>query len=411
MLALMLILLSFCSFSQANTRDVLDSTVGLYVEFSQFAQHQNAPSHGFGSGVIISEDGYIITNHHVVQSAQSIVVQTHDGQRGFAEVIGIAPEFDIAVLKIDPLPNQPFRAVKFGQSNGIQAGDNVTAIGTSFGLEQTLTSGVISHQDRNVNLSPKIKSYLQVDAAINPGNSGGPLLNQDGELIGIVSAILGPRHFVGVAFAIPIDIASPVIKQLISKGYINSGWVGLSTQPLTPELKDAIGATQYEGVFISEILPGSPAQRANLLPKDIILSINDIQITSPQHFSSMVTAHGSHTLLSVSYLRDQKVHGTKIKTEQSGRAGRADLGHWGMNLSEFHHLRLDGKIDTGVQINQISAQSNGALGGLKSGDVIKSINNSPIKNLDDIAKSPLSKKKANLLEITRENRTFFVPIR
>lgn len=410
MLAYALVILS-AFFSCASSHDVMESTVGIFVEYPQYAANPNLPNQAFGSGVVISKDGYIITNHHVVQNAQQIIVQTNEGQREFAQIVGAAPEFDIAVIKIETLPNQSLKPIKFGKSSAVKPGDPVTAIGNAFGFDQTLTTGVISHKDRDVSLSHKVRSYLQVDAAINPGNSGGALLNKDGELIGIVSGIFGRGFNIGIAFAIPIDIADPVIKQVVNKGYVNSGWVGMSTQTLTPELKDAIDAPQYDGVLVSEILPGSPAQRANLQPKDVILSVNDVPINSPAHFASLVTAHGSHSLLSVSYLRDNKVHSTKLKTEQQTRIAGNDLGPWGMNLSEFHHLRLDGVIDTGVQVNQISAQSSGALGGLRPGDVIKSINNQPIKSLDDVARNKLHKNKTNLLEISRQNRTFYVPIR
>lgn len=412
MLTNVLVLLSlvFSSYA-ASIYDVKESTVGVYVQYPQYAVPENTPNQAFGSGVVISKDGYIITNHHVIQNAYSIVVQTDEGQKEFAQVVGVAPEFDLAVLKIDPLPNQELKPIKIGSSTNIKAGDPVTAIGNSFGFDQTLTTGVISHVDRDVNLSPRVRSYLQVDAAINPGNSGGALINNDGELVGIVTGLFGPRFNIGIAFAIPIDIAEPVVKQLINKGYVTSGWIGMATQPLTPELKDAISATNYDGVFISEVSAGSPAQRANLLPKDVILSVNDVPINSPQHFASLVTAYGSQSILSVSYLRDSKVHNTKIKTEKPTRLADKNLGPWGMNLSEFQHLRLDGIVDTGVQVNQLSSHSSGALGGLQPGDIIKSINNKPIKSLDDVTKNQLHPKKTNLLEISRQNHTFFVPIR
>lgn len=407
----MVVLLSLFVQSIASTpHNFMESTVGIYIEYPQYLNQQGS-NQAFGSGVIVSPDGYIVTNNHVVQNAQQIVVQTQKGQKEFAQVVGTAPDFDIAVIKINPLPDQPFTPIAFGNSNDIKAGDAVTAVGNAFGFDQSLTTGVISHVDRDVNLSHRVRSYLQVDAAVNPGNSGGPLMNDQGELIGIVSGIFGPRFNIGIAFAIPIDIATPVVKQLISKGYVNSGWAGMSTQPLTPELKDAIDAKNYDGILVSEVIPGSPAQRANLLPKDVILSLNDIPVSSPQHFSSLITAHGSQTLLSLSYLRNGNINSTKLKTEQPTLVDKTNLGHWGINLSEFQHLKLDGVIDTGVQINQISSESNGMLNGLQSGDVIKSINGQPIKTLGDISKNQLNKTKTNLLEISRQNHTFFVPIR
>lgn len=412
MLSYLILFLSMISLHATPMGDVMDSTVGIYVEYPAYmSQNPNVPNQAFGSGVILSEDGLIVTNQHVIQSADKIIVQTHDGQKEFAQVVGSAPEFDLAIIKINTLPNQPLTPIRFGKSCDIRQGDKVTAVGNSFGFEQTLTQGVVSHIDRDVRLSHRVSSYLQVDAAINPGNSGGALVNEKGELVGVVSGIYGPRMNIGIGFAIPIDVAKPVIQQLVSKGYVNSGWIGMATQSLTPELKDAINAQEYDGILISEVIPGSPAHKASLLPKDVILSVNDIKVNSPQHFASLVTAHGSHSLLSVNYLRENKTYTTKIKTDQPSAIGGTDLGHWGMNLTEFYHLSLDGVVGTGVQVNQISSNSNGALSGLRPGDIIKAINDQPVKTLNDISSNQLKKHKTNLLEISRNEQTFFVPIR
>lgn len=390
----------------------MKSVVGIYVEYPQMTA-QNTPAQAFGSGVIVSEDGYLITNSHVIQNAMNIVVQTQQGQKASATVIGSAPEFDLSVLKIDPLPNQSFQPIRFGHSHLVHAGDTVTAIGNSFGFDQTLTKGVVSHVDRDVSLSQKVKSYLQVDAAINPGNSGGALVNERGELVGVVSGIFGPRFNIGIAFAIPADIATPVIKQLVTKGHASNGWIGMITQPLTPELKDALNVQNHSGILVSEVLAESPAQRANLSARDIILSINDIKINSPQHFASLVTAYGSHSLLNINYLRNNKVYETRLKTDNPNTyRGSSPLGPWGLNLTEFKHARLDGITNTGVQVHQVANQSNADISGLMPGDIIKSIDNRKITQLSDIKSLPFSShKKTHLLEIERHQHTIFIPIR
>ncbi len=407
-LAVTLIILASTS---VGSQDFMQSVVGVYIEYPHTPGVATAPQ-AFGSGVILSEDGYIVTNHHVIQQALNIVVQTQQGFRANATVVGSAPEFDLSVIKIDGLPNQPFKPIKMGTSSHVSAGDQVTAIGNAFGFDQTLTQGVVSHIDREVGLSHRVKSYIQIDAAVNPGNSGGALVNKEGELVGIVSGIYGPRFNIGIAFAIPMDIADPVIKQLISKGHASTGWVGMSTQPLTPELKDALNIQNFNGVLVSEVMTGSPAHRANLTAKDVILEVNDIKVNSPQHFASLVTAHGSQSLLTMNYLRENKTYSTRIKTDQPNMHAQNPLGKWGLNLSEYIHMRLDGIHDSGVEINQVAFQSSAALSGLQPGDIIKSVNERPIKNLDDILKSKIgNQRKTHLLEIERHQQRFFVPIR
>lgn len=395
--------------SSDNTpHDFMESVVGVYVEYYD---HNTGQNKAFGSGVIVSEDGYIVTNHHVIQQAMQIVVQTHEGQRAVARVIGAAPEFDISVLKIEPLPNQPFKPISIGESHHLHAGDSVTAIGNAFGFDQTLTHGVVIHIDRQVSLSSRVKSYIQVDAAVNPGNSGGALVNKNGELVGIVSGIFGPKFNIGIAFAIPADIATPVIKQLINKGHVNPGWIGMATQSLTPEIKDALDISNHDGVLVSEVYPGSPAERANLEAKDVILAVNDINILSPQHFASLITAQGNQTLLSMSYLRGHKVFTTRIKTDSPHQRPNNSLGTWGLNLMEYQHMQLDGKVDQGIEVHQVSYPSSAALSGIQTGDVIKSVDNIPIRSFNDIKQNAFQPNKTHLIEIQRQQQIFFVPIR
>lgn len=407
---ILILLVSALSFANDST-NFMESVVGVYTDLPPHPGH--AQGHSFGSGVIIKEDGYILTNYHVIANAYNITVQTNQGLRAQATVVGSAPESDLSILKIDPIPGQPLSPIKVGKSCDVKIGDPVTAVGNPFGFEQTLTQGVVSHVDRNVGLSQRVQSYIQVDAAVNPGNSGGALINKKGELVGIVSGIFGQGVNIGLAFAIPTDMANPVIQQLMSKGYATNGWVGLATQPLTPELKDALDVQNHNGVLISEIVPGSPAYRANLSPKDIILSINDIQISSPQHLASLVTALGSQSLVELQYLRDNKLLSTRVKTDQpSAYTPQAPFGQWGLNLAEFNRMGLDGTEKNGVEINQVAYQSSAALSGLQPGDIIRAVDNVPIKGLNDIKNNRLAKRsKTHLLEIERNLHTFFATIR
>lgn len=399
------------SISASLSKDFMDSVVGVYVEYPA-NPNPNIPTQAFGSGVIVSDDGYIVTNHHVVNQAYNIVVQTDSGQKAYANIVGTAPDFDLAVIKIDPIPNQKLHPIKLGASNALNVGEDVTAVGNSFGFDQTLSQGVISQLDREINLSNRVKSYIQVDAAVNPGNSGGALLNNQGELIGIVSGIYGPKFNIGIAFAIPIDVAKPVITQLITKGYITPGWIGMATQPLTPELKDAFQVPNYDGIVISEVTPGSPADKANLQARDIILQINDVPVTSPQHFSSIVTAQGSQSMIFLSYLRNNKVFNTRFKTDRPMQSTRTALGHWGLNLTEYDHMNFDGVQDHGILINRVQEKSSGSLSGLQPGDIIKSIDNVPIKRLNDFKTHQFNRnERTHLLEIIRQEHTLFIPLR
>jgi len=239
---------------------------------------------GVGSGVIIDAQGHILTNLHVIQGADEITVRLHNKKELKGKVVGTDAKTDLAVIRI-PTAESVVPA-PLGDSDRLNVGEWAIAIGSPFGLEQTVTVGVISATGRSeVGIVP-YENFIQTDASINPGNSGGPLLNFRGEIIGINTAIVSTGQ--GIGFAIPINVAQRVANQLIAKGKVVRGWLGVSLQPITPDLAKALGASGDKGTVIARILPGSPAEKAGLAPNDLILRFEDVTVEDLQHLQRLV---------------------------------------------------------------------------------------------------------------------------
>ncbi|MDQ3268248.1 MAG: trypsin-like peptidase domain-containing protein [Pseudomonadota bacterium] len=242
-------------------------------------EFDNSPQRGsnLGSGVIISHDGYILTNHHVVEAADQIEVALADGRKAKGRIIGSDPESDLAVIKID-LPGT-IPAITFSRPDQAQVGDIVLAIGNPFGVGQTVTMGIVSAVKRNHLGLNTFENFIQTDAAINPGNSGGALVDVNGNLIGINSAIYSPNGgSLGIGFAIPVSTAKKIMEQIIQSGSVTRGWVGVAVQELTPELKESFNLDNIQGVLISEVVRGSPADQAGVRAGDILTMINNKQL-------------------------------------------------------------------------------------------------------------------------------------
>jgi Do/DeqQ family serine protease len=250
--------------------------------FRQFFNLREAPVEQFqasGSGVIVdAQEGYVLTNYHVVKDATSIEVTLKDNRRFRARLVGDDPQTDIAVLQI---PGGDLTAVPMGNSDDLQVGDFVLAIGNPFGLGQTVTSGIVSALGRTGLGIEGYEDFIQTDASINPGNSGGPLVNLAGQVVGINTAILAPGGGnVGIGFAIPINMARRVMDQLIRYGQVRRGRIGVEIQDLTPGLARALGTRATQGAVIARVLPDSPAARAGLRPRDVVVAVNGVPVTS-----------------------------------------------------------------------------------------------------------------------------------
>ena len=241
--------------------------------FWPFGAPEEERGGGLGSGVVMSADGYVLTNNHVVQGAGAVAVEVGEGRPAQADVVGTDPETDLAVLKIEAQGLQP---IAIGDSDGVQIGDVVLAIGNPFGVGQTVTQGIISGTGRNRVGINTFENFLQTDAAINPGNSGGALVDAAGRLIGINTAILSPNGgSLGIGFAIPVRTATEVMTQLVSNGRVERGWLGVEAQTLTPELARGLGVDQQQGAIIVRLLRGGPADAGGMRPGDVVVSVDD----------------------------------------------------------------------------------------------------------------------------------------
>jgi serine protease DegS len=265
------------------------------------SQPQPEQENSLGSGVIVSAQGYILTNNHVVEGADEIEVALHDGRSAAAAIVGADPESDLAVLKIE-LPELP--SIVFGQSDNLRVGDVVLAIGNPFGVGQTVTSGIVSATGRSQLGLSTFENFIQTDAAINPGNSGGALINAYGQLVGINTAIFSRSGgSQGIGFAIPVSLAKGVMKEIIEYGRALRGWLGVEVQDLDPSLAESFGLTNVNGALVAGIQPGGPADAAGLRPGDIITEINGAGINGSRALMNSITSNPPGTKLKLKVLR------------------------------------------------------------------------------------------------------------
>jgi serine protease DegQ len=278
----------------------------------QFGDNVPQQSSSLGSGVIVSKDGYILTNHHVVESADKIEVALSDGRHAKAHVIGSDPDTDLAVIKIDLPGNLP--TITFGHADQLHVGDIVLAVGNPFGVGETVTMGIISALKRNHLGLNTFENFIQTDAAINPGNSGGPLVDVNGNLIGINSAIYSPSGgSLGIGFAIPVSTAKKVMEQIIQHGSVTRGWIGVAVQELTPELAESFKLGNVQGVLISDVMRNGPADRAGVKPGDILTMVNDKKVTDTDSMLQTIASLQPGTVAVLKLLRSQSEIALQVK--------------------------------------------------------------------------------------------------
>ncbi len=274
----------------------------------------NAPQQAssLGSGVLVSHDGYILTNHHVVEAADQIEVALADGRKVKAHIIGSDPETDLAVIKIDLGNNLP--AITFGQPDQAQVGDIVLAVGNPFAVGQTVTMGIVSAVKRNHLGLNAFENFIQTDAAINPGNSGGALVDVNGNLIGINSAIYSPNGgSLGIGFAVPVSIAKKIMEQIILTGSVTRGWIGVAVQEITPELAESFKLGKIQGVLISEVVRGGPADHAKVKAGDILLSVDGKPLIDSTSMLETVAALQPGKSVTLKLLRNQREIAVQVK--------------------------------------------------------------------------------------------------
>ena len=269
--------------------------------FSRFFEGgTRRPRTALGSGFVVSPDGYVVTNHHVVREAAQIVVRTADQREHPAKLVGADPKTDLALLKIDrtDLPTLPF-----GDSDKLEVGEPVMAIGNPFGLEQTVTSGIVSAKERFIGTGP-YDDFIQTDASVNPGNSGGPLVDSRGALVGINSAIFSQTGgWAGISFAIPVNLAKQVLPQLRERGRVVRGYLGVALAPVTADVAREVKAPEARGALVVEVSQGSPAARAKLAPGDVITGLDDQPVNTPRDLTRRVAAAPPGTTINVRFLR------------------------------------------------------------------------------------------------------------
>jgi serine protease DegQ len=270
-------------------------------EFDENAAQQNS---SLGSGVLVSHDGYILTNHHVVEAADQIEVAFADGRKAKGHIIGTDPETDLAVIKVDIGNDLP--AITFAGAEAAHVGDIVLAVGNPFGVGQTVTMGIVSALKRNHLGLNTFENFIQTDAAINPGNSGGALADVEGNLLGINSAIYSPNGgSLGIGFAIPVSTAKKIMEQIIQNGSVTRGWIGVAVQDMTSELAESFKLKDTRGVLISEVVRGSPADRAGIKPGDILVSIADSALPDSTVMLETISALVPGNTVSLKLLRNQ----------------------------------------------------------------------------------------------------------
>jgi len=352
--------------------------------FGRQAPPQERKQRSLGSGFIIDPSGYIITNNHVVENAQEILVLVSSGKEYKAKIVGRDPKTDIALIKINTENSLP--SVKLGDSDRLNVGDWVVAIGNPFGLDHTVTAGIISAKSRVIGAGP-YDDFLQTDASINPGNSGGPLLNLDGEVIGINTAISAAGQ--GIGFAIPTNLARDIVSQLREKGKVVRGWLGVVIQPITPELAESFKLKDQSGSLIADVDPDGPASKAGIKRGDVIIAFNGKKIKEWSDLPALVASTRVGTEVEVKVIREGKSETIKVKLGElkEGRIASREpvreevLGLAVQELTPELAERFGVDQKTGVIISRIAEGSPAAEVGLRPGDLILEINRQPIDSL------------------------------
>ena len=378
---------------------------------------ERMPRRGLGSGVIIDPSGIALTNAHVVDEASSIEVVTVDGAKHAAKVLGVDKKTDLAVLQLDGgTKSLPF--VALGDSDEAQVGDWVIAVGSPFGLQATVTSGIISAKARQIGAGP-YDDFIQTDAAINPGNSGGPLVNMRGEVIGINTAIV--RGGSGIGFAIPSNLAKRVASELRTSGRVTRGWLGVSLQPLSPDLASSFGVKDAKGALVAEVSADSPAARAGLKTGDVILEFNGKKVDDPSALARAIAVAkpGESSKLTVWRDRHQTTLDVKLGEAPSERAaaipgsgggkGAAGLGLAVQPVTPEIAQQLELKNPTGVVVTRVEASSPAEAAGVQRGDVIVEIDKKPVKSLEDFEKlTAAAAGKQVLMRVQREGSALYI---
>ncbi|MBI4365719.1 MAG: DegQ family serine endoprotease [Deltaproteobacteria bacterium] len=390
---------------RGGSRDPFDD---FFERFFEGAPEQQREQHSLGSGFLINADGYILTNNHVFQGADEIIVKLSDRHKYPATIVGTDKETDIAVIKIKA--SQPFPSAPLGNSDRLQVGEWVVAIGNPFGLEQTITAGIVSAKGRVIGAG-RYDNFIQTDASINPGNSGGPLFNLAGDVVGINTAIVASGQ--GIGFAIPINMAKQLVPQLITKGSVTErGWLGVMIQNVTDDLAESFGLEAAEGALVGDVIPGSPAQKAGLQRGDIIVGVNGRKITDANELPALIAASPPGQSAALDVVRDKRRIAVAVTV---GRQSEGEsIGSGGPDREGARTVAPDAlglvvrSADGGVAVARVESGSPAETVGVEEGDLIVEINGRAIDSVATYESVTKGLKGIVRLLIKRGNATIFL---
>jgi serine protease Do len=374
---------------------------------------------GLGSGVVVTGDGYILTNNHVVEGSEKVRVEFTDGRSFDARVVGTDQPSDLAVLKIAATS---LTTVPVGDSDQARVGDIVLALGNPLGLGQTVTMGIVSAKGRATSGGDAFEDFIQTDAPINQGNSGGALVNTRGELIGINSQILSPSGGnIGIGFSIPSNMAQDVMRQLIKSGKVQRGMIGVTVQPVSPDVAKSLGLTAARGAIVTEVRPETPAERAGVKQGDVILSLDGKAIDSTNSLRTSVGRLAPGTAVTLTLLRDGQERSLKVSLAEmtpqvtengEGQAPEQSRGQYGLSVEPLTPelaRELEVRARTGVVVASIDPDGAAAEAGLQEGDVIEKVNQRPVTSAQELrsALDAAGKDKPSLLLVNRRGSKGF----